>query len=145
MHVLKISRKSIKVEILISKGYQCSSSGPPDAPTGPMETSNMDRTVVDLTWKPPASDGGAPVTGYIVERREPKRTEWTKLDSTKNLTLTVRNLIEGNDYFFRVCAENEIGKGEWLEMDKVHMKGPFGKIIFSDFARCKYCYVEMNE
>ncbi|GFS00827.1 titin [Elysia marginata] len=104
--------------------------GKPSAPEGPIELSDLDKTTVTLTWRPPTSDGGSPLTGYVIERREAARTQWTKLDSTlpTDTTLTTRNLIEGNEYYFRVCAENKHGRSEWLETDQsVKMRSPFEK------------------
>ncbi|GFO38541.1 titin, partial [Plakobranchus ocellatus] len=104
--------------------------GPPDIPEGPIELSDLDKTTVTLTWRPPTSDGGSPLTAYIIERREAARTQWTKLDSTlpSDTSLTTRNLIEGNEYYFRVCAENKHGRSQWLETDQsVKMRSPFEK------------------
>ncbi|KAK7507540.1 hypothetical protein BaRGS_00001475, partial [Batillaria attramentaria] len=102
--------------------------GPPGAPTAPLTASDIDKTSVTLSWKPPTSDGGSPLTGYILERRESTRTSWTKLDKIGPDTLTYKavNLIEGSDYYFRVSAENKHGVSSPLEMDKtVKPKSPF--------------------
>ncbi|RUS90387.1 hypothetical protein EGW08_001882, partial [Elysia chlorotica] len=104
--------------------------GKPSTPVGPMEISDLDKTTVTLTWQPPKSDGGSPLTAYVVERREAARSQWTKMDSTlpADTTLTTRNLIEGNEYYFRVCAENKHGRSDWLETDQsVKMRSPFEK------------------
>jgi Fibronectin type III domain. len=34
------------------------------------EIADWDKDYVDLTWSPPHNDGGAPVTGYVIEKRE---------------------------------------------------------------------------
>lgn len=70
-----------------------------------------------LTWKPPKDDGGCDVAAYIIERRDAKRTTWTKLATLDGVTLDYRatNLVEGNSYHFRVIAENEVGQSEPLE------------------------------
>ena len=71
-----------------------------------------------LEWKAPEKDGGAPITGYIIERREKTYGSWRPEASIKAPTLShgVKRLIEGQDYYFRVCAENMEGKGPWTEM-----------------------------
>ncbi|VDM35103.1 unnamed protein product, partial [Hydatigera taeniaeformis] len=42
----------------------------PEAPGKP-EIVDHDKDRIDLRWEPPASDGGAPIIGYHVERKEP--------------------------------------------------------------------------
>ena len=45
----------------------------PWGPAGPplhLEVEDWDATYVDLSWKPPVSDGGAEITRYLVECRE---------------------------------------------------------------------------
>lgn len=43
-------------------------------------------------------------------------------------TFAVQKLLEGNEYFFRVAAENEIGVGESEELfDGIIAKSPFGE------------------
>ena len=71
-----------------------------------------------LEWKAPEKDGGAPITGYVIERREKTYGSWRPESTIKAPTMThaVRRLIEGTDYYFRVCAENVEGKGPWTEM-----------------------------
>lgn len=65
-----------------------------------------------IRWKPPLSTGGLELTGYYIERRETKYTSWIKVDTIKpNLTsCCVQNLLEGNEYVFRVFAENMEGR-----------------------------------
>ena len=70
-----------------------------------------------LTWNPPAKDGGSPVTSYVVEYRDAKRTTWSKAgDVSADKTFYVADrLITGNDYYFRVIAVNDEGQGQPLE------------------------------
>ena len=83
-----------------------------------------------MTWKAPKSDGGALITGYVVERREGSRTTWTKIGQTSSETLKYKatRLTEGTEYAFRVAAENAIGVGEFATIDKpVKADVPFGQ------------------
>ncbi|KAJ8319884.1 hypothetical protein KUTeg_001471 [Tegillarca granosa] len=50
-----------------------------------------------------------------------KRAAWTQVGTTRpnDCSLTVDRLMEGNDYMFRVFAENEEGKSPALETSDV--------------------------
>ena len=52
---------------------------PPSAPQGPLEVTNITETTADLAWKPPKSDGGGPVTAYVIESRPETRSTWMKV------------------------------------------------------------------
>ena len=94
--------------------------GPPSAPEGPLEYDDLTSVSVTLTWKPPKSDGGKPLTGYIIERRDAKRSSWVSVETVKpNITTyIVQNLVVGNDYYFRIKAENVEGVSPALEGTK---------------------------
>ena len=82
-----------------------------------------------LAWDVPESDGGSPIKFYTLEKRDIKRSAFTKVDETdaKTLTIKAKKLVEGNDYIFRVCAENVIGASDWTTLDPVKARLPFGK------------------
>lgn len=87
-----------------------------DAPSKPgnVEVVDWDVDHADLTWTKPESDGGAPITGYIIEYKEKFGKEWVKGkeidgDVTKG---TIDGLKEGTQYEFRVIAVNKGGPGE---------------------------------
>ncbi|CAH1103156.1 unnamed protein product [Psylliodes chrysocephalus] len=85
---------------------------PPGAPNKP-EITNYSASTCSLKWKPPASTGGKPITGYNIEKRE-RGGDWVKVNTypTPNTQYTVQDLREGNKYEFRVVAVNEAGPGE---------------------------------
>lgn len=85
----------------------------PSAPGRP-EVTDWDSDHVDLSWTPPKSDGGAPVKGYIIQKKEKGSPYWQnalKL-SHPDTSCTVPNLIEGQEYEFRVIALNKAGESE---------------------------------
>ncbi|KAI8775761.1 titin isoform X2, partial [Biomphalaria glabrata] len=92
----------------------------PSAPQGPIEFTDIKADSTILTWKPPSSDGGAPIKSYVIERRDARKTTWTKIASTdsKTLSCTAQKLIEDTPYIFRVFAVNDEGQSEPLEADK---------------------------
>ena len=106
------------------------SLGPPSQPTGPITVSDINKTSATIDWKPPQSDGGLPLKGYVVELKEARKTMWKKVDKlTPGITtLCIQNLNENAEYLFRVFAENSAGFSEPLEMDAaILIKSPFGK------------------
>ena len=89
----------------------------PDRPEGPVEYSEITKDSVTLSWQPPSKDGGSPLTGYVIEKRDASRTQWVKAGSVDKDTtsFTASKLIEDNEYVFRVVAVNAEGESEPLE------------------------------
>lgn len=75
--------------------------------------SEITKENASLTWKPPSEDGGTPITGYVVERCQSSSSRWIRVnkDLTSDLTYLVPDLIEGNEYIFRISAVNKVGQG----------------------------------
>jgi hypothetical protein len=67
-----------------------------------------------LKWTPPSYDGGAKISGYVVEKRESGSPLWTRVNDYNVLDLeyTVISLTENQDYEFRVSAVNSAGRGD---------------------------------
>lgn len=96
-----------------------------------MEVTNISKVDADLKWLEPSSDGGSPITNYVVEKRDVRRKAWQTVDTTiKELKYTVTALNEGSLYVFRVAAENAVGTSEFCELeDAVLAKDTFSKFI----------------
>ena len=72
---------------------------------------------IDVTWTAPDSDGGAPITGYLLEYRSEGSVTWKKA-SEKTLTemkFTATGLNEKELYEFRVAAVNKAGTGPYSD------------------------------
>ena len=71
-------------------------------------------TQLSLSWAAPASNGGAAVTAYTVQRSTNGIT-WTTVTAAAptTRTLVVSRLINGVTYRFRVAAKNVAGLGPW--------------------------------
>ncbi|XP_010772041.1 titin-like, partial [Notothenia coriiceps] len=69
---------------------------------------------ITVTWKAPDSDGGCPITGYIVEKMEKDGDRFDRVTPTlvPGLSHTVTGLTDGAEYQFRVRAENAAGVSE---------------------------------
>lgn len=52
-------------------------TGEPDPPGKP-EFKDWSADHVDLKWEKPANDGGAPITAYIVEKKDRDTGKWVK-------------------------------------------------------------------
>jgi len=86
----------------------------PSAPEPPV-VSEVHATSCTVTYQPPR-DGGAPVTGYIVERRTPgPDSKWIRVNDSPitDLQYTVDNLTPVTLYEFRVAAVNKEQTGEF--------------------------------
>ena len=75
-----------------------------------------------MTWTPPANDGGAPVTQYVLERREIRGPRWLRVTTVAvpppPPPHVVRGLADGAQYEFRVYAKNAVGVSEVSEMSR---------------------------
>uniref|UniRef100_A0A8C3FBY7 Titin n=1 Tax=Chrysemys picta bellii TaxID=8478 RepID=A0A8C3FBY7_CHRPI len=82
----------------------------PPSPPGKPVVSDITENAATVSWTLPKSDGGSPITGYILERREISG-KWVRVNKTPVLQLKFRatGLFEGNTYEFRVFAENMVG------------------------------------
>ena len=85
---------------------------PPGAPTNLTATANG-QTRIDLSWRAPASNGGAAITGYRVEVST-DGSSWSTLAANTNSTATRYShtgLTAGSARRYRVSAINSAGTG----------------------------------
>lgn len=102
----------------------------PEKPEGPLEVKDINKDSMTLSWQSPKSDGGSPITNYVIEKREPSRNLWTPVQKVKgDVTSCVADkLIEGKDYIYRVIAENKHGQSKPLESEQSYKaKSPYGR------------------
>lgn len=97
------------------------STEPPSPPGKPIlvgSNSEAEADVVTLKWQRPATDGGSPIIGYVIEHRRTGSPHW--LRATPNLVnetqLSLSGLEPGWRYQFRVVAENVVGTSEPSEL-----------------------------
>jgi hypothetical protein len=85
----------------------------PGAPGEP-EIQEVGSNFVGLTWSKPSSDGGGPITGYWIERREKDSSTWIRSNTSlvQSTSYIVTNLFETREYEFRIFAENQAGISE---------------------------------
>ena len=78
---------------------------------------NVTRDCMTVSWKEPADDGLSPILGFVLEKKETKELNWTKV-TRKPITersLEITGLTEGAEYSFRVSAINQAGLGKRSE------------------------------
>lgn len=78
---------------------------------------------VELKWDAPKKTNGAPVTGYIIEKKEKFSPHWEEVlvTDTPDTKAQVAGLKEGNTYQFRVRAVNKAGPSEPSDSTKPHV------------------------
>ena len=90
---------------------------------------------ITVMWDRPESDGGSPITSYIIEKRDVSRPTWLKAGNVDAdcTEFKATSLFEGVEYSFRVYAVNKVGPSKQAaELDQpCKAKMPFGKFIYS--------------
>jgi subtilisin family serine protease len=85
----------------------------PSAPRSLQATSA--NRAVNLSWLAPATNGGAPITDYVIQWSATRGTPWSTVRDGVSAArrTTVGGLVNGRRYFFRVAARNQVGTGAW--------------------------------
>ena len=81
----------------------------PFGPLAPAATPGVRRATV--TWKAPLSDGGSPITGYVVYPFLNNAAQPPFVFNNTATTETIGGLQSGQSYTFRVAATNALGTG----------------------------------
>lgn len=102
----------------------------PGPPIGPIKIGEVTEHSVSLTWLPPMYSGGSPVTNYIILKRETSTPTWTEVSSTAaRSAIKVTKLTKGDEYQFRIKAENRFGISDHIDSVSVTVKLPYSKYI----------------
>jgi len=80
----------------------------PDAPT--IGQADVDYPNVTLRWTAPASNGGSPLTGYVVTPYLDS-TAQSSINTSTATAITVTGLTDDATYTFTVAARNAVGTG----------------------------------
>ena len=91
------------------------STAKPSPPLLPV-VSGVTKVSCVVAWKPPLSDGGSKIKSYYIEKKE-KKGEWTPVttDEIHQTVFSVKRLVEGSEYIFRIKCENLGGESDWSE------------------------------
>ncbi|NWT56245.1 SDK2 protein, partial [Erythrocercus mccallii] len=87
----------------------------PHAPESPVAALSLqEKRAINLTWAKPF-DGNSPLLRYVVEVSE-NNAPWTVLLASVDpevTSVTVRGLVPARSYQFRLCAVNDVGRGQF--------------------------------
>lgn len=92
----------------------------PPGPPGKPVAFNVTSDGMTIRWEAPGFDGGSPIMGYHVEKKDRNSLMWQKVNSNiiSNREYRIMGLIEGLEYSFRVYAENNAGLSSVSEQSK---------------------------
>lgn len=130
-----------------------------DVPGPPrnLRDTGVQASTIEICFDVPESDGGSPITGYIIERQQTNRcpdklsiiqfpvcccmysavnvfvhsSRWSRVNKQSTLDLTYSvDVYEGLQYYIRVSAENEAGQGKPCEpIGPITASAPIGKFL----------------
>lgn len=85
----------------------------PNAPKDP-EVIDWTENAITVKWSPPDSDGGSPITGYVIEYKEKIASQWKSFveSEPKKLQAVLPDLRTGAAYVCRIRARNREGDSE---------------------------------
>lgn len=98
---------------------------PPGSPVSPECIATTEDSIT-LKWERPTKDGGRPISGYVIEKKDPTTSRWMKahIGEITGQQATIKGLVQGRPYEFRVAAINEAGKSKWAECDSAITPAP---------------------
>lgn len=93
---------------------------------GKPELVDSDKDHIKIKWSAPISNGGSPIIGYDVERRDRATGRWVKLNKepTRHLEYFDDRVQEGHQYEYRVAAVNAAGAGKPSDTSNVFIAKP---------------------
>lgn len=127
-------------EPLVSQNVIAKHEFRPPGPPGMPVVYNITNDGMTLQWDAPIFDGGCPVLGFHVEKKEKNSIMWQKVNTVlvKEKEFRVHGLIEGLEYQFRVYAQNDSGYSRMSDVSKLNMAvSPVGKFSFKCYFHTK--------
>lgn len=87
----------------------------PSAPSSPgyVSASSSSSTQVGLSWSPPESNGGSPITGYSIFRGTSSGSESPLASAGNTTTYNDTTASSGTPYFYRVAASSVLGQSPY--------------------------------
>lgn len=84
-----------------------------------------------IIWKLPDTDGGERIKSYFIEKKALSGKAWTTVNAAcANMAFVVPDLLEGQEYLFRVRAENRLGMGPFtVTKEPARARDPICKLL----------------
>lgn len=100
-------------------------------PPKDLKVTDITRSSCRLSWKAPDNDGGDRIKCYFIEKKTVEGKAWVKVNtSCLGTSYLVPDLIDGQEYFFRVRAENRFGVGPPVEtIQRTRARDPIRKFL----------------
>lgn len=95
----------------------------PGAPTG-LTADVVGPSYVTVIWLAPDSNGGEPITGYVVEHTSDGWPSWATTTVADVLSATINGLSSTTTYSIRVAAINASGTGTYSDTITVTTTSP---------------------
>uniref|UniRef100_A0A673JCH7 Titin n=1 Tax=Sinocyclocheilus rhinocerous TaxID=307959 RepID=A0A673JCH7_9TELE len=108
-------------EPLVSQNVIAKHEFRPPGPPGMPLVYNVTNDGMTIQWDAPIFDGGCPILGFHVEKKEKNSIMWQKVNLVlvKEREYRILGLIEGLEYQFRVYAQNDAGYSRMSDTFKV--------------------------
>lgn len=113
----------------------------PPSPPQNLRVIDVTSKSVTIEWEPPSSNGGAEITGYIIEKYLTKSSQWSRIATLDPhcTNYCIDNLKEKKGLIFRVSAENSIGIGAPTATENIALKSHASKYFMEKAKIYKKC------
>jgi parallel beta-helix repeat protein len=98
--------------------------------------------LISLIWNPPNSSGSSSIVNYIIFKRSSKEEEASMIEIGNVSFYNDTNVTNGMVYYYRICAENSMGRGPLsLETQGISATVPSSPINLTVTAG--YSYIDL--
>ncbi|KAL3974731.1 centrosomal protein [Sarotherodon galilaeus] len=138
-------------EVMETDEMQAGTLAFPGPPAPPKVVSAFD-DCINLSWAPPSNTGGSRILGYILEKRKKGSNLWSVVNANDELIkekkYTVKDVVAGMEYEFRVTAINLSGAGEFSSPSEFVFardpKKPPGKVTGLKVTETSYTHLVLT-
>ena len=100
-------------QIMFEVMVEAAATTVPDAPAAPTLTARANTDDLDVTWEPPANDGGSAIIDYDVRYRQVGTTDWIVRTDLTQTSTRLEGLGHATTWEAQVMASNANGVSPW--------------------------------